>query len=183
MKWTKLRVPFALLLLPVAGYQVGKNLGFREGIEVKYGGPGSYQTAVVEWQDFGQRKVVLYLNSGADGYAFWFQLDPQYRHYSYCAKVFTCDNTSHEDIKRAMDTARDWCKNEWDGGDTRIVRGSMKPRGDEDALEADRGTVLQGTSEYVELISGREDISRLRKDCAELTLERDALRRRLEVTR
>lgn len=177
--WNKIRVPVAVVLMTVAAFLVGKNLGYREGIAVKYGGPGTFKTAIVEWQDYSERKVVLYLNDGANGYAFWFQMDPRYKHYSYSAKVFAANNEQSESIKNAMDNARDWCKNEWEGGDTRISSGEWKPRGDADAELLDSKTVVVGSNEWLELVALREAIEQARKDNAELLQERDSLRKKL----
>jgi hypothetical protein len=179
--WKQLRTPIAVLLVPIAAFLVGKNLGYRDGVAVKYGGCGTYRNAIVEWQDMSERKVVLYLNSGADGYAFWFKMDPNFRHYSYAAKVFTCNNEDDQSIRECMDRARDWCKNEWDGGDTRILGGELKPRGDDDAVEADKGNVLSFSHEYIELVSGRAEIQQLKKDVQDLIVERSRLRKRLNI--
>lgn len=173
--WVRSRLAIMMTLVPVAAFLAGKNVGHREGIARQIGGPGSFQTALVEWQDFNDRKVVLYLNDGANGYTFWFRMEPGFVHYSYAAKVFTCDNTNRESIKAAMDRARDWCKNEWDGGDTRIVGGWLKDRADDGdtSKERDKGTE---SFEFLEQLAEHDELMQLRKDVGAMALTIENLR-------
>jgi hypothetical protein len=108
-------------------------------------------------------------------------MDPRFMHYTYDAKIFGCNNEDDQSIRECLDKARDWCKNEWDGGDTRIMGGELKPRGDDDAVDADRGNVVSDSPEYIELRSGREEIQQLRKDVQDLILERSRLRKQLNI--
>lgn len=172
--WRAVRVPVLLVLLGTAATihacKEGRNAGIRE----KIGGPGTFRTALVEWQDFSEKKVVVYLNDGANGYAFWMKLDPRFRHYSMKPKVFVCDNEYEADIKEKMDWAREWCRDDKEGHDTRIIGGELKPRADDD--EAPAGL---DEREWHLIQHDRDCLKQARIDVDNLAHERDRLRRRI----
>lgn len=182
-KWERIRIPLMVALMTVAAFFGGKNVGHREGISQQIGGPGSFQTALVEWRDTNKRKVVVYLNDGAYGYATWIELKSDFYHYTTACKVFTGDNTTREGIRECMDKARDWCDNEWEGGDTRITGGDLKPRaddGDEDIVIEDKDEFSRQRQRWKD---DREALDRARQDVSDLVLERDRLRKLLGLER
>jgi hypothetical protein len=173
--WVKIRVHVLLALCGVASTMHAWNDGRKAGVQQKIGGPGEFRTAIVEWQDFNTKKVVLYLNDGANGYAFWMKLDPGFLHYTAAAKVFVCDNEDPVDMKEKLDWAREWCREDKEGHDSRIIGGELKPRADDDEAPAGLDERDWHAIQY-----DRECLEQARKDISQLALERDLLRSRLE---
>lgn len=176
--WIRFRLAIMVTLMTVAAFFAGKNLGHREGISEQIGGPGTFQTALVEWRDINQRKVVLYLNDGANGYATWMELKPEFRHYTLSCKVFVADNSSAGGIHQCLDFAREWCDDDKEGGDTRVLGGDLKPRADDgdDIVIEDKD---QFSRERQRWKDDRDALQYERKANMDLLLERDKLRRLL----
>ncbi len=176
--WIKIRLPIMVTLMTVAAFAAGRNLGHREGISEQIGGPGTFQTALVEWRDINRRKVVLYLNDGANGFATWLELKPEFRHYTVSCKVFVSDNTNYAGIRTCLEFARDWCDNEWEGGDTRVTGGDLKPRADDgdDIVIEDKDLFSRERQRWKD---DRDALQYERAANMELLLERDRLRRKL----
>jgi len=180
-RWKKIRVLVLAVLLMPAAYLVGNNLGYRQGIQAKIGGPGEFTTAAIEWHDPGKRKVVVYLNDGANGYSFWMTLNPAFVHYTSAAKVFTCDNTNPDSIRQCLDKSRAWARDDWEGHDSRIVGGELKPRADE--IEEDGFVVVSNQREAVQdgiRQTRREEVEILRKQVNRMALEIENLKLKLE---
>lgn len=154
MMWTKIRVPLLLVLMVSGAYVAGRKHGFRAGIVETIGGNADVSTPIVEWADISKRKVVVYLSDGCDGYSFYMTLDPKFRHYTAASKVFTCDNTDTESIKACMDKSRAWARDDWEGGDTRIVAGEFF----EERNDIDR-QIRSAEMEELEIL--REDVNRM----------------------
>jgi hypothetical protein len=176
--WKAVRVPLMVVLLASAVGAHAWRLGRASGIREQIGGPGKYKTALVEWQDMEKKKVVVCLNDGANGYAFWIQLAPQFRHYTHGTKVFVAEYESNLSIKSAMDAARTWCAEDLEGGDTRITGGDLKPRADDGDTtdEADKNKL---THEEIILLAEREEYFQLRKSVNDQALLIQKLQERI----
>ncbi len=177
--WEKVRVLILAALLMPSAYLVGNNLGYREGIARQIGGPGQFAIARVERPiPWDLTKVVVYLNDGANGYSFWMSLRPKFVHYTAAAKVFTCDNTNRQSIRECMESSRAWARDDWEGHDSRIVGGELKPRADDgDSAEADKDSEFSLDTALRQ--SEREELALLRRDVNEMALTIDSLRRQL----
>ncbi len=181
-KWNQIRLLVLAALLMPSAYMVGKNLGYREGIAAQIGGPGSFRTALVEWRDMHSRKVVLYFNDGANGYSTFLELRPEYRHYTFGAKVFTGDNTTKEGIKNCLDSARQFCDNDPDFGDTRVSQGDRyraystdETTATVEAFDCVRDLVEKARGEeYQELLQLREDTEKMARKIERLERQIDA---------
>jgi hypothetical protein len=179
-KWRAVRVHVMLALMGAAATAHAWKAGREAGIREQIGGPGRYKTALVEWQDYSERKVVLYLNDGANGYAFWMKLNPAYRHYTAASKVFVCDNESPEDMREKLEWAREWCRDDKEGHDTRIIGGELKPRADDgDLVVVGNGDLDE--MEHLLIRYDRQCLKEAREAVSELALERDRLRARISA--
>ena len=181
----KARLPVALALMGLASVMWAWRLGRHEGLQLQVSGDLLYQKAITEWQDPDGKKVVVYLSTGSTGYAFWLELNPEYRHYSYQTKLFTCQNFDPESVKVAMDRAREWAARDIEGGDTRIRdRKYLRPQADPDLVAVDQAgfvatpdRLIQDAivkAEHLELLELRDTVNRL-------ALERDLLKAKLEA--
>jgi len=175
--WKSVRVPLMVVLMMGAigahAWRQGRAAGIREQI----GGPGKYKTAIVEWQDFQKKKVVLCLNDGCYGYAFSIQLAPEFRHYTHGTKVFVADYESNPSIRAAMDAARQWCADDLEGGDTRITGGDLKPRAD-DGDTAEEEEVKLDNEQLIKLAEHQEYLQ-LRRTVNEQALRIQQLQERI----
>lgn len=173
--WSRIRVHVLLLLVGTASTIYAWKEGRKEGVRIKIGGPGEFRTAVVEWADTSERKVIVYLNDGGNGYAFWMKLDAGYLHYSAKTKVFVCNNEDPVDIKEKLDTAREWCRDDKEGHDTRIIGGEKRPRPDDEPAPL---TDLD-EAEWHLIMHDRECLKQARQDVSDLAVERDLLRAKI----
>lgn len=105
LSWKKIRPWIMVLLLIVAAYLVGQNLGYRRGIAEQLGGEGRFRTAVVEWFP-DNRNVLLYLNNGSRGFAFSLPLEGPYLHYRREVSVWTCRHGNYAQMKNVADWVR-----------------------------------------------------------------------------
>ena len=174
-KWSQVRILVLAALLAPAAYLAGENLGYRDGIKAQIGGPGQFTTAIVEWQDTSKRKVVVYLNDGANGYSFWLTLNPGYLHYTAAAKIFTCDNTNRDSIRECLERGRAWSRDDLEGHESRIIGGSLKPRADDDSTPETEATEilhakLKAQEDEIEIL--RADVNRMALKIALLERER-----------
>jgi len=172
--WIKTRVHIMLVLFGVAGTVHAWKTGRESGISEKIGGPGQFRTAIVEWQNYSEKKVVVYLNDGGHGYAFWMKLDSNYLHYSMKPKVFVCNNEDPFDVKAKLELAREWCRDDKEGNDTRIMGGELDWTPPETVPLTDLDEM-----EWHLIQHDRDCLAQARKDVSDLALERDRLRARL----
>ena len=175
--WKSVRVPLMVALLMAAIGAHAWKMGRASGVREQIGGPGKYRTAIVEWQDYQKKKVVLCLNDGSNGYAFWIQLAPEYRHYTHGTKVFVADYESNPSIRTAMDSARQWCAADLEGGDSRITGGDLKPRADDDDT-AEPEKVKLDNGELIKLAE-HEEYLQLRRTVNEQALRIQQLQERI----
>ena len=181
----KARLPVALALLGLASVLWAWKLGRQEGLKIQVSGDLLYQKAITEWQDPDGKKVVVYLSTGSTGYAFWLELNPEYRHYTHQTKLFSCENSDPESVKVAMDRAREWSSRDLDGGDTRFRdRKYVRPEADPTLVAVDEAGFVADVDGYIKdsvVRAEHHELVELRETVNQLALERDLLKAKLEA--
>lgn len=123
--WTKIRGPLLALLLCTGPALLAWRAGYSAGRESQVGRPGHFQTASVEWQDEAHQRAVVWLTDGSHGYVFGIQPLSHFHDYSEATRIFTFENSDTDAQRLAIDSARGWCRREWNWTQTRAAAGKM----------------------------------------------------------
>jgi hypothetical protein len=123
--WIKIRGPLLALLLCTGAAVVSWRAGYSAGRESQVGRPAHFETASVEWQDEAHQRAVVWITDGSHGYVFGIQPLAHFNDYSEATRIFTFDSTDKDAQRLALDSARGWCRREWNWTETRAAAGKM----------------------------------------------------------